>query len=409
MDLTTGGLRMKHKALLIIGGGILQEQTLYQAYEMGLKSVIADADPECYCSKSPMFNMEYFIKASIKDPDEVLKQVKRFESNNPFLEFVGVYTQGCDAEYTVAYVAERLGLPSIGYVKAHLCNNKIEMRQVFKDARIPQPEFCVDGIGSLKIPLVVKPADNCASRGVTIVRNGVDMFNAVKQAQKNSLDLRILYEEFIDGEEYSVDTVLYNGHLFPCGISDRVFEKKDNYAIQNGSITPTALPKEKQDEIYILMERCARAIGIEWGAFKGDVIIDKSGKVEILEVTARLSGGFDSQFRKPYSFGMNLIKATIDMAVGNKFDVIDVTPKFVRHSQTFTIFPKPGVLNRIIGLEETRNIPGVMNVFITKKMGDTIKFTNCADRVCHIITCADSREELASIKEKVEKTLRFET
>ena len=63
------------------------------------------------------------------------------------------------------------------------------------------------------------------------------------------------------------------------------------------------------------MERAAFALGVDNGAFKGDLIIS-DGKPRIIEVTARTSGGFDSQYRKPYSFGIDILKATIDIAAG---------------------------------------------------------------------------------------------
>ena len=55
--------------------------------------------------------------------------------------------------------------------------------------------------------------------------------------------------------------------------------------------------------MYDLMENAAGALGVTSGAFKGDLVL-VDGKPRIIEVTARTSGGFDSQYRKPYSFGI---------------------------------------------------------------------------------------------------------
>jgi biotin carboxylase len=370
--------------------------------------VLVDSNPECYCAKSKMFNDSYFVQASIRDPDECLAQLKEFIRESG-IHVAGVYTQGCDAEYPVAYLAERLGTPSIGSLKAYLCNNKIETRTMFSRFGIPQPDFSVDDLGGLDFPVVVKPPDNCASRGISIVRNFNEVEAAEKLAKKNGTDHRVLFDQFIDGNEYSVDTVFYNGHMFPCGISDRIFERHDKYRIQNGSITPSLLAPHKQDEIYEVMKKAAAAIGIEWGAFKGDILIDRDEKIYVLEVTARLSGGFDAQFRKPYSYGMNLIRPTIQMAVGDEINEDDLRHKFVRYSQTFSIFPQPGVLKEIIGAEEVKKIPGVKQVFITAKVGQKVDYMHCADRLCHIVICSDTWFGLKEIKQKAEDTLRFIT
>jgi len=407
--LTISGLPKKDfwgrsKNLLIIGGGVLQHQTLLECNNLGLGKILVDADPGCFCAKSPLFNEDYFIQASTKDPKEVLSQVKKWLKKNKKVKIVGVYTQGCDVAVTVSYVAKKLGLPSIGNDVAFKSNNKIAMRKAFEKGGIPQPKF-----GSVKLPCVVKPSDNCASRGVTIVRDVRDMDKAIVMASVNSSNREYIVEEFIDGKEYSVDTVVYKGIVYPGGISDRVFLDKNEYAVQDGSITPSFLPESKQNMMYYVMQECADALGVKWGALKGDLIVDKDGHVKVLEVCTRLSGGFDSQYRKPYSYGINLIKATIDLACGKELDFRDLIPKWVKYSQTFTVFPKPGVIKEIRGEEKLRNIPGIKQYFITKHVGELVEYKTCADRVIHIIACANTYKELQETIQKARKTIQFIT
>lgn len=406
----------KHKNLLIIGGGVLQHQTLVECNNLGLGKVLVDGNPNCYCAKSYIFNNDYFIHASTKDPVSVLSKVKEFLKKKKNVKLVGVYTQGCDCALTVAYVAEHLGLPSIGIDVAFKGSNKIAMRQAFEKKHIPQPLFFIaenirkaDALARVMgFPCVFKAIDNCASRGLTIVRNENEILKAFQSAIESSLDKRCLIEEFIDGKEYSVDTIVYKGKVYPAGISDRIFEVKETYAIQNGSLTPSLLPEETQKRMYWLMQDCADALGVKWGAFKGDLIV-KGNKIYVLEVTARLSGGFDSQFRKPYSFGVNLIKATIDLACGKPLDFSDIIPRWFKYSATFTVFPKPGVLKEIGREEELRRIPGIRQVFITKHIGELIEYKNCSDRVIHIIACADTYDELHDIIHKARETIQFIT
>lgn len=395
----------KRPNLLIIGGGELQYETLIECNKLGLGKILVDANPQCYCARSFIFNDDYFIHADIKNKELVLSQTKRWLKKHKDVKIVGVYTQGCDAAVTVAYVAKRLGLPSIGDNVAYRTNNKFAMREAFKKAGIPQPRFQ----GILNFPLVVKPVDNCASRGVAIVKDEKKYQEAVRNAVVNSSNGQWLYEEFIDGKEYSVDTVVYKGVVYPGGISDRVFLPKDNYAVQDGSITPSFLPAETQQRMYWIMQDCADALGVKWGALKGDLIVDKNNHIYVLEVTARLSGGFDSQYRKPYSYGINLIKATIDLACGKELDFTDLIPKWSKFSQTFTVFPKPGIIKEIKGEEELRKIPGIKKVFITKHIGELVEYKTCADRVIHIVACADSYNELQETIQKARETIQFIT
>jgi biotin carboxylase len=392
----------KRPNLLIIGGGELQHQTLIECNKLGLGKILVDGNPNCYCARSPYFNNDYFIHADIKDPKLVLSQTKKWLKGKN-VKIVGVYTQGCDCADTVAYVAKKLGLPSIGIDVAYRTKNKIAMREAFEKFGIKQPKF-----RNVGLPCVIKSVDNCASRGVTIVREECQRENAIRSAKSNSTNGQYLVEEFIEGKEYSVDTVVYEGVVYPGGISDRVFLEKNEYAVQDGSITPSFLSEETQQMMYWTMQDCADALGVRWGALKGDLIV-KDGQVYVLEVTARLSGGFDAQFRKPYSYGINLIKATIDLACGKPLDFSDLIPKWVKFSQTFTVFPKPGVIKDIIGLKELRKIKGIRQVFLTKHIGQLVEYKTCADRVIHIIACADNYETLQDIIGQARKTIQFIT
>jgi len=397
----------KRKNLLIIGGGVLQQQTLIECNKLGLGKILVDMNPQCFCARSYLFNSDYFIEADIKNKELVLSQTKKWLRKHRDVKIVGVYTQGCDAAVTVAYVAKRLGLPSIGDEVAFRTNDKVAMRLSLKKTGVRQPVIYTKDY-EICYPCVVKAVDNCASRGITIVNSVNEFPKAIKNAKDNSSDHTFLIEEFIDGKEYSVDTIVYKGVVYPGGISDRVFLDKNEYAIQDGSMTPSLLSEEIQKMMYWVMQDCANALGVKWGALKGDLIVN-NGHVYVLEVTARLSGGFDSQFRKPYSYGINLIKATIDLACGKPLDFSDLIPKWVKFSQTFTVFPKPGILKEIIGEEELRRIPGIRQVFITKHIGQLIEYKTCADRVIHIIACEDTYEKLQETIRKARETIRFVT
>jgi len=396
----------KPKFLLIIGGGILQEQTLIECNKLGLGKIIVDGNEDCYCTKSPYFDTDNFICADISKPELVLSQLKKWFRVNR-VNMVGVYTQGCDCAYTVAYVANKLGLPNIGINTAYLAHNKIAMRERLGEHFIRQP-FVHTDIHFLSYPLVVKPSDNCASRGITIVNHRDKLSQAIEYARHFSSDGKYLVEEFIDGKEYSVDTIVYKGKVYPAGISDRVFLEKNNYAIQDGSITPSLLSAELQERMYEVMQDCATALGIKWGAFKGDLIV-RDNKVYVLEVTTRLSGGFDSQFRKPYSFGINLIKATIDLACGKELDFSDIVSKWNKYSATFSIFPQEGIIRAITGLEELQRLEGIKQVFLTKKIGERVQYKNCADRVVHIVACRDTYKELQETIQQAKQTLKIIT
>ena len=400
------------KGILIIGGGLLQIPALLKAKELGYTTHLTDISEEC-AAKS---YSDFFYKIDINDFNETAALAKDLAKNSLIS---GVYTQGTDAEYTVAYAADAAKLFSIGPDVARKCKNKILMRQALNDNKVENIKFqgaknyqeCIEASKRIGFPLYVKPSDNSASRGITRVETSDGLEKAFLNA-KNSLltESEVLLEAEMNGSEHSVDCVLYDGVLYPAGISDRVFLNKDTFAVQTESITPSKLPPSTQADMYKKMDAAAKAIGVKNGAFKGDLLVDTKGNIRIIEVTARTSGGYDSQYRKPLSFGIDIIKATMNIAMDSYFDIQDLIPKFFMRSKTYSLMPPPGKIIRISGLEEAKNISGVYDITMTKKTGEIIdEYKDCSIRTNFITIFAHTSDELEKIQKNIEKVFIIET
>jgi len=400
------------KGILIIGGGLLQIPALIKAKELGYETHLTDMSSSC----AAFSYADHFYEVNINDFKKTAQLAKDL-TNKEIIS--GVYTQGTDAEYTVAYAAEAAGLFGISSEVARKCKNKVLMREALRDGGVEDVKFykannydeCIYAADHIGYPLYIKPSDNSASRGITRVENSESLKEAFNNAKKALLtEQEILLEAEIIGTEHSVDCVMFDGILYPAGISDRIFLDKNIFAIQTESITPSLLPTHLQEDMYKKMEAAAAAIGVKNGAFKGDLVIDEDGKVRIIEVTARTSGGYDSQYRKPLSFGIDIIKATLEIALGNKLDIKDLIPKFSYRSKTYSLMPPPGKIIKIEGLDEARKIPGVHKIIVTKEVGDVIEeYKDCSQRTNFITISASSSSKLSYIQHLVEKTFIIKT
>lgn len=402
---------MNTKGILIVSAGFLQIAAVEKAKELGFTVYITDLN-----EKAPAVPYaDYFIKLSTKDVDGHVAIAKKLKEEN---KIIAVYTQGCDVEYTVAMAAKAAGLPGIDPEIALNCNDKSRTREILNREKVDVVKYAsvknegeaLQAVKKIGLPCIIKPLDNSASRGLTVIYKEDEVCDGLKNALANCyLRKEVIIEEFLRGEEYSIDTVIYKGKLFPAGISDRQFRPIEKYSVQVGSMTPSLLPAETQMAMYTLMDKAAAALGVDNGAFKGDLII-VNGKPKIIEVTARTSGGFDSQYRKPYSFGIDIIKATMDIAAGKELDPLDLVPKWVKWSKTTSVFPRPGKIVSIKGLKELKKLEGFKNIFHSMKIGDVVKdYTNCASRINHIVIVADTYEKLNELEDKVHGTLIIET
>ena len=400
------------KGILIIGGGELQIPGLKRAKELGFTTHLLDGSENCVAKEYA----DFFYHIDINDLQAAAGITKKLKSEG---KIIAVYTQGHDVAYTVAYAAKAAGLPGIEPKAAFNCKSKIKMRQILSEKGVENVRFATaknleeakEAVKKVGFPCYVKPADSWACRGVRRLTDANDLEQAFNAALNFCYFTKeVLIEEELRGQEYSTDAVIYKGKLYPAGVSDRIFLPKEKYAVHIGSRTPSMLPEETQTSMYAIMDKAAKALGVTDGAFKGDLLVDENGKVRILEVTARTSGGFDSQLRKPYSFGMDLLKATMDIACGYPLDPVDLVPKWAKWSSTISVIHEPGIITQIEGLEELKKIKGVRDVYFRSKVGDIVKpLVHSAARTNQIISSADTLEDLLKIENKIRETLIIKT
>jgi hypothetical protein len=134
--------------------------------------------------------------------------------------------------------------------------------------------------------------------------------------------------------------------------------------------------------------------------------VNKKGQIFVIEFAGRTSGGFDSQYRKPLSFGINILKVIIDLSLGNKIDFNDLIPKWIKWSSTYSKITEPGLIKEIKNLNYIKNIDGVKETFLILKEGDVVeKAIDCAKRFNYFISQADTLDDLLEIENKIEEKL----
>ena len=111
---------------------------------------------------------------------------------------------------------------------------------------------------------------------------------------------------------------------------------------------PSMLPANQLKDAVRVFKEGIRALGIDIGAAKGDIKITKSG-AKVVEIAARLSGGFMSAYTYPYSSGVNLIHNAIDICLGLAPHNLVPTKNCVSIEKA--IIPETGIVKKIIGID----------------------------------------------------------
>jgi biotin carboxylase len=165
-----------------------------------------------------------------------------------------------------------------------------------------------------------------------------------------------------------------DGVCYTPGFSDRNYEHLEKYApffIENGGDLPSHLPADIQQKVKDLVGRAASAMGITNGTVKGDIVVHK-GEPYVIELAARLSGGFFCTREIPLNTGVDFIGAAINIALGEPVSPADLEPKFQNAVIQRYAFPSPGKVTAVDGADDARKVAGIEEVVVTARMGDVI-------------------------------------
>ena len=307
------------KNILILGAGLMQKPAILSAKEAGFTVHVIDADEKAVAIPYA----DTFRKIDLKDKDGILSYAKELQNTDGGLS--AVFTAGTDFSASVSYVCEKLGLPAHSYQAAVNASVKTVMRQCFADSKVPSPAFyqytkadleANKTENTLNFPLVVKPVDNMGARGCRMVRNEQEFLPAVEAAVKCSRTGNAIVEEYMEGPEFSIDALVYNGTFTVTGFAIRHI-KYAPYFIEVGHTMPAELDKKMHDELISVFALGAKALGLSCGAAKADIKYTSKGPM-IGEIAGRLSGGYMSGWTYPYSSDLNLTKQGILIASGNE-------------------------------------------------------------------------------------------
>jgi D-alanine-D-alanine ligase len=230
------------------------------------------------------------------DPAErELFDLKREGFQRVFIALHGRF--GEDGTVQGALEVLRIPYTGSGVMGSALSMDKWRTKLVWDASGIPTPRFAIvksttdweKVIALLGMPVIVKPAREGSTIGLTKVSTPADFPAAFKLAAK--YDDLVIAEEFIDGQELtaSVFTDPKRGELVALPLV-RIVAPQGNYDYQNKYFTddtkyfcPSGIRAEIEDEIRAVTLKCFRVLGCRgWG--RADVMLRSDGAYSFLEM-----------------------------------------------------------------------------------------------------------------------------
>lgn len=298
--------------------------------------------------------------------------------------------------------------------------DKLEMRRKWARNGVAQPRSHAFSkhteIPSL--PLIVKPNfSGGGGRGVSLVTSDEDFLSAVTRAEALSLDGTALVEEYVEGTEFTVETISWKGrHIILCASSK---EKVPGYPwIARGLTFGSPETRELRSKIELTAQAALDALNRIDGISHLEMIREvATGDLKVIEIGFRPGGGHILSPIVSTLIGENLAM-TYARLVAHSFcevdweNVQDGVSDFWRSQRCihYGFFDPPkGLLVSISGLREFRAQAGVLSAEVVAAPGTVVKpWKDSLGRVGHFVVEGDSYEQLLLRVAGAQRSIRFE-
>ena len=310
------------KNIAIIGASYLQLPLILKAKQMGYTThVFAWAADDVGEREA-----DFFYPISIVEKEEILQKCKE-------IGICGICSISSDlAIITVNYVAQHLGLVSNDMECTYKSTNKHLMRECFEKNGDPSPvSILVENendprIKELSYPLIVKPLDRSGSRGITKTDKFDELGPAIVQAKSEGFVKKALIEEYLTGDEYSIECISWEGIHHFLALTKKYTTGSPNY-IETGHLEVDGYDSKFIENVKSVVFHALDSLGIRYGASHSEIKVSKDGKMGIVEIGGRMGGDFIGSSLVELTTGYDFVKAVIDVCLGKEPELPEISSK----------------------------------------------------------------------------------
>lgn len=395
------------KKLLVLASGILQVPIIKKAQELGIYVIATDGD-----SKAVGLQLaDKPIVVDIKSEEAVLR-VAREEGID------GVIHPCSEVSMTVmGRLNDELGLSGISRETALRVTNKHLMREAFEKYGAPSPKsMCFADvevaweafITNFTGDCILKPSRNSGSRGVAKIQADIqkDEFTYLFEISKGeSRDNTVMLEQFIDGPEFSVEIIVWDGKVNILTVTDKKTTGAPHF-VELGHNQPSIFPIEIVEKVKAAAVVGVKSLKVNNCACHAEVKVQNS-EAYLMEIGARLGGDFISTELTHLSTGIDMVAAAINCALGIEPNLV---PTETQNGVCIRYFcPRPG---KLVGINNTEilNDPRVYLWEIYHKVGDVIpEVTSSLCRSGHVIVKERTPQKAIEFADSIIKGVELKT
>ncbi|MBC1970820.1 ATP-grasp domain-containing protein [Listeria marthii] len=321
------------KRILIIGNYIFGRKYMEHSKRLGYEVILATAIAEEELSTIEKSNIDYYIQIDYFQEEESLKKITDFSIKIPF---DGVLAGHVFLPNLVNLVSKRLNLPFFGTDAIENTTSKEKTRERMKKMGMFEATFfkfssineILQQKESLNYPCIVKPLNGFGSINVEKVNSLDDLLTSFNKNASNLnygilgsiFSKQILVEPYIDGKEFSVESIVEKGKVNSIMITEKVFnEKFEN--VENGHIMPTvSLDDLEEKQIISYVNEIHKVFDINTGITHTEIKVNQDG-IHLIELNPRVGGGFIAEMLSQV-LNVDFYKIIIENCIGEKCDQV---------------------------------------------------------------------------------------
>ena len=396
------------KKIMLLGSARYLLPVIEAAKKLGLYTITCDYLPDGIAHR---YSDEY-CNVSIIDKDAVLEAARK-------LQIDGIMSFACDpGVVTAAYVAEKMGLPSVGpYESVRILQNKGLFRKFLTDNGFTVPvaksytdiQEALADTARFQWPIIVKPADSAGSKGVTRVDDPAKLEESIRHALRFSFCDEFIIEEFVEKEGFASDTDSFsvNGKLkFVSFSSQRFDEDAQNPYAPAAFSWPASLTEAHQKELAEEIQRALKLLNMGTAIYNIEARESTNGKAYIMELSPRGGGNRLAEMLR-YATGVDLITNAVRGAMGMEIVDVEQKPYNGHWAEIILHSDKAGVLTNLWVSEEIAH--NVIERDLWIQPGDKVgAFTGANESVGTLVLKFETEERLQEVMSDIRRYVKIE-
>ena len=352
-------MEYKGKRLLFLGGAGQVIKCVEQANKMGIYTIVTDMKENALAKAVASESLPF----GVTDTDAIISWCRA----NPV---DGVLNFGIDpAQKPYIVICEALGLPHFGTLEqVEYLSNKQAFKALCRECGVDVIKSYTEADINDDFddyPLLIKPAQNCGSRGGSVCFTPEEVLAGIEKAKNMSANGKVIIEKYMEGcQDFTVEYFYVDGMPFPVKIADRYTGRREDKLDRQGmgNVAPSKYADMYLEKVHPRVVGMLKKIGVRDGVLFMQGFVD-GDTVRFYDPAYRFPG---SEYEKNLlsATGVNLMERVVAFALGTRIPADDSMKDCYllggKCAISLLFASRPGKIAVFEGVDEIKRIPTVV-------------------------------------------------